>query len=67
MAEYRIEQIDSRSPSVDVTKDRRAFAYDLDDVDEATRRITRDHGFDPGRDTVLLVQHDGYTERLPIT
>jgi len=66
MADYRIEQPSAASPKVDITKDRRAFAYDCDDVEEAVARIIRDRGFDREGDQVTLIHPDGYPERLKI-
>jgi hypothetical protein len=66
VAEYHIEHHRVDRPEVDVTKDRRAFAYDLTDVDEAISRIKRDRDYAEG-DEVFLVHHDGYRERLRIT
>lgn len=44
----------------DVRRDRRAFAYDLDDVDEAMRRIRREIG---SGEEVMVIEQDGYRTR----
>lgn len=59
MSTYEIEMLPGGG--VDVTKDRRAYAYDLDDVEEALDRIRRDEG--SGYE-VFLVEEDGYRTRL---
>ena len=41
MAERPEFEIDARGGTVTVTSNRRAFAYDLDDLDEALARIRR--------------------------
>jgi hypothetical protein len=49
--------------TVDVLKDRKSFAYDLDDVDEALYRIKRHRQYDKS-DTIEVVDPDGYRHRL---
>lgn len=44
----------------DVRRRRKAFAYDLDDVDEALSRIRRKYGRDI---PVTIIQIDGYRTR----
>lgn len=43
---------------VDVRCNRRAFAYDLDDLEEAERKITRSRKFSPG-DKVVVIEENG--------
>lgn len=56
---YRIEILPSGL--VDVTRNTRAWKYDLDDVDEAMRLIRRAEG--PGHE-VTLVEPDGYPTKV---
>lgn len=62
MAEFLIEP--TKDGLVDVTKDRRAFAYDLEDVERAKRYIVSRGDFDPNTDTVVFVEPDGYRTTL---
>lgn len=48
-----------------VTKDRRAFAYDLRDVDEAVAQIRGDRRRKSGEAIeVIVIEPDGYRNRL---
>lgn len=52
--------------SVDkVMRDRRAFAYDLDDEQEAIMRIRRDRRYTKG-DRIDVVEADGYRRRARV-
>ena len=55
--------IEEHSDGVDLKLNRRSFAYDLDDIDEACRRIRRSHRYSPG-DTVTVVEKDGYRHKV---
>lgn len=53
----------TRDTVVDVKRDGRAFAYDLDDLDEALRRIQRSPKFDPD-DEIFFRPQDGQRRRV---
>lgn len=55
MADWQIEFYRGK---VDVRCNRRAFAYDLDDLDEAVQRIRRSRKFSPG-DKVVVIEENG--------
>jgi hypothetical protein len=48
---------------LDITRDRKSFAYDLDDYDEAFARIKRDRRYQAG-DRVEVIEPDGYRRRI---
>ena len=54
---------DEGTGTVDVLKDRKSFAYDLNDVDEAVAHIKRHRYYDKG-DKIEVVEPDGYRHRL---
>jgi hypothetical protein len=62
MAKWLIR--DEGTGTVDVLKDRKGFAYDLDDVDEALYHIKRHRQYDKA-DTIEVSEPDGYRHRLP--
>jgi len=49
----------------DVTRDHRAWRYDLADLAEAMQEIRRDRGTGPGT-AVWVVHPDGFRERLRV-
>lgn len=61
MAVWRIDETDEGT--FDVTRDARAFRYDLDDLDEALEAIQRSRDYTDG-DEVLYTDAEGFTERL---
>lgn len=52
-------------PSFDIKRNGRAFAYDMDDLEDAENRIVNDRHFDPDKDRVILLGTDGY--RTPLS
>jgi hypothetical protein len=48
---------------IDITRDRKAFAYDLDDFDEAFARIKKDRRYKKG-DKIEMVDPDGYRRKI---
>jgi hypothetical protein len=65
-ARWTVEEVYDRNRRVfDVKRNGRAVAYDLDDLDEATRRVKKHRQFDEG-DTVTLVDQDGHRHRLKV-
>jgi hypothetical protein len=53
----------TRDGTLDITRDRKAFAYDLDDFDEAFARIKRDKRYKKG-DRIEMVDSDGYRRKI---
>ena len=51
------------TPSFDIKRNGRAFAYDMDDLEDAENRIVNDRHFDPDKDRVILLGTDGYRTR----
>lgn len=59
---WTIEEHDGK---LDIRLNRRAFAYDCDDIAEARRRIKRSRKYDPD-DTVTLIEDDGYRRKVKL-
>jgi hypothetical protein len=53
----------SRDGAIDIMRNGKAFAYDLDDYDEAFARIKKDKRYQKG-DKVEMVDPDGYRRKI---
>lgn len=63
MGRSRRWEIEYRGGTYDLRRGGRAVAYDLDDPEEAIRKILRSSDWHPG-DEVWLVEEDGYRRRV---